>query len=267
MITRSEKEIDLEQQIKFKEPNSTCENKNAVDVKAALVNYENKVAMPQRALNLLDNDVCLKQDGETGQAELCSEAELEDFALRETVRKQDLPSVRQIKTGFEAANPEKTSPRLGKFKEKSSSQTLLMVPDQLQETYTRVVEQEDKENKVKVAVVETHVNHLDVSSRDDENLGRTLLEHSINTGDNRKLGPPPWEVSIVFKDEKTKWNKHVTICEATEVIPNLQEPRMPSDVMPKDADKYRLRETPFWSWRNHLTVINSSMKLTYTRRL
>lgn len=34
---------------------------------------------------------------------------------------------------------------------------------------------------------------------------------------------------------------------------------MPSDVMPKDADKYRLRETPFWSWRNHMTVINSSI--------
>lgn len=76
----------------------------------------------------------LKQDGETGQSELCGEAEFEDLILEETVGKQDLPSVRQIKTGFEAANPEKTSSRLGKFKKKSSSQTLLMVPDQLQET-------------------------------------------------------------------------------------------------------------------------------------
>lgn len=66
MITRSGEEINFEQQINFKEPNSTYEIKNAVDVKAALVNYENKVVMPQRALNLSDNDVCLKQDGKTG---------------------------------------------------------------------------------------------------------------------------------------------------------------------------------------------------------
>lgn len=51
MITRSGEEINFEQQINFKEPNSTYEIKNAVDVKAALVNYENKVVMPQRALN------------------------------------------------------------------------------------------------------------------------------------------------------------------------------------------------------------------------
>lgn len=66
MITRSGEEINFEQQINFKEPNSTYEIKNAVDVKAALVNYENKVVMPQRALNLSDNDVCLKQDVKTG---------------------------------------------------------------------------------------------------------------------------------------------------------------------------------------------------------
>lgn len=66
----------------------------------------------------------------------------------------------------------------------------------------RVVELEDKENEVKVALGETLVNHSDVSSRDNENLGRTLLEHSINTGDNRKLGPPPRDVPLVFKDEK-----------------------------------------------------------------
>lgn len=134
-----------------------------------------------------------------------------------------------------------------------------MVPDQVQDVYMRVVELDDKEVKVRVAVAEMLMNHSDVSSKDVENLGRTLLEHSINTGDNRKLGPPPWEVSLVFKDEETKWNKHLTICEAKEVIPNLQEPRKPSDVMTKDADKYRLRETPFWSWRNHMTVINSSI--------
>lgn len=211
MITRSGEEIDFEQQINFKEPNSTYEIKNAVDVKAALVNYENKVVMPQRALNLSNNDVCLKQDGKTGQAELCSEAELENFVLRETAEKQDLQSVRQINMGFEDAIPKETGSKLGKFKKKCSSQTLLMVPDQVQEMYMRVVGQEDKEDEVRVTVAETHVNHSDASSRDDENVGKTLLEHSINTGDSRKLGPPPRDVPLLFKDEKTKWNKLLTI--------------------------------------------------------
>lgn len=261
MITRSGEEIDLEQQINFKEPNSTkYEIKNAVPVVAALVNNENKVVVPQRALNPSDNDVCLKPDEETGQAELCSEAEFEDLILEETAEKQDLQSVRQIKTGFEAAIPEETSLRLGKYKKKGSSQTLSMVPEQLKEVYMRVVEQEDREDEVEVAVAETHVNHADVFSKDDENLGRANpLELSINTGDSRKLGPPPWEVLLIFKDEETKWNKHLTVCEATEIILNLQEPRVPSDVMSKNADKYRFRETPFWSWRNHMTVINSSI--------
>lgn len=103
-------------------------------VASTLVDNKNKVAVALRVLNPSDNDVCLKQDEDVGQAELCGEAEFQDFILGETAGKQDLQStcIRQIKTGFEAANPEETSSRLGKFKKKSSSQTLLMVPDQLQ---------------------------------------------------------------------------------------------------------------------------------------
>lgn len=60
MIIRFGEEIDFEQQINFKELNLIYEIKNVVDVKVVLVNYENKVVMLQRVLNLLNNDVCLK---------------------------------------------------------------------------------------------------------------------------------------------------------------------------------------------------------------
>lgn len=65
------------------------------------------------------------------------------------------------------------------------------------------------------------MNYLDVFLRDDENLGRIFLEYLINIGDNRKLGLFLWEVFIVFKDEKIKWNKYVIICEVIEVILNF----------------------------------------------
>lgn len=65
-------------------------------VAASLVDNKNKVAVPLRVLNLSDNEVCLKQDEEIGQVELCSDAEFQDFILEEAVEKPDLQSVRKI---------------------------------------------------------------------------------------------------------------------------------------------------------------------------
>lgn len=63
------------------------------------------MAVPLRVLNLSDNEVCLKQDEEIGQVELCSDAEFQDFILEEAVEKQDLQSVRKIKLGIGAVDP------------------------------------------------------------------------------------------------------------------------------------------------------------------
>lgn len=203
MIDRPEIEFELQSQTYLVKANPVFEYKNSVVVAVALVDSKDRLSVPVRILNTSIKDIHLSQNEVVGQAELYTDAELQNLQIAED-EDHNFYSIRKINLEGPPKFPKEYDHKEEKF-EQTSTEILSNIPPYLKDLYLKAVR--DRDLTVKAAVIETLRQHSDVFSKDDQDLGRTnLVEHNINSGDSRprRQAQPPCKVPLAFESEERK---------------------------------------------------------------